>query len=198
MSPSDWDTTNEVLYQLCRKHPRHTDNGEVLAKILLVGRAYAAAIERRRDRKSVEKNERYYRNTVAQAIQSSSIDRWLQRARAVVPGTPEALSAMVEIHGSTTRLFNEISGLQKRSLASKYLHFHVPELFYIYDSRAVNALREFSDVLPRARRSDGSGDNEYRKFAGKCSVLAAYCEKKLDLRPLPRHIDNLLLKINER
>ncbi|MGQ0578153.1 MAG: hypothetical protein ACT4PQ_04490, partial [Betaproteobacteria bacterium] len=94
--------------------------------------------------------------------------------------------------------FSEISDLEKRSLASKYLHFHVPKLFFIYDSRAVEAMREFSDVLPRAGRTDGTGDNEYRKFAEKCSALGAHCTNEFGLCPLPRQIDNLLLKVNER
>jgi hypothetical protein len=102
------------------------------------------------------------------------------------------------VHGQTTRLFSEISHLEKRSLASKYLHFHVPKLFFIFDSRAVEAMREFSDILPRAGRTDGTGDNEYRKFAGKCSALVGYCNEKFGLRLLPRRVDNLLLKVNER
>lgn len=107
------------------------------------------------------------------------------------------MRTMVAVHGQATRLFSEISNLQKRSLASKYLHFHVPTLFFIYDSRAVEAMREFSDVLPRAGRADGTGDNEYRKFAEKCSALVTYCSNTFDLCPLPRQIDNLLLKVNE-
>jgi len=46
----------------------------------------------------------------------------------------------------TKKLFSKISGLNKRSLASKYLHFHVPELFYISDSRAYDAMRN-SELL---------------------------------------------------
>jgi hypothetical protein len=39
------------------------------------------------------------------------------------------------------------SGLNKRSLASKYLHFHVPELFYISDSRAYDDAMRNSELL---------------------------------------------------
>lgn len=198
MSPSKWDAGNRVLYDLCREHPAHTDNGEVLAKILLIGRVYAAAIERRRTKSDDHDNDRFYVETVAPAIRASNIDKWLRRARAVEPGTPDGTRALIAVHGDTTRLFSEISQLEKRSLASKYLHFHVPKLFFIYDSRAVEAMREFSDVLPRAGRTDGTGDNEYRKFAGKCLALVDYCEKAFGLHLLPRQVDNLLLKVNER
>lgn len=198
MSPSKWDASNRVLYDLCREHPAHTDDGEVLAKILLVGRVYAAAIERRRTKTDDHDNDRFYLETVAPAIRASSIDKWLHRARTAAPGTPEGLCVLIEVHGQTTRLFSEISQLEKRSLASKYLHFHVPKLFFIYDSRAVEAMREFTHVLPRAGRTDGTGDNEYRKFAGKCVALVNHCEKEFGLHLLPRQVDNLLLRVNER
>ena len=107
------------------------------------------------------------------------------------------MQVLIEVHGQTTRLFRDISDLEKRSLASKYLHFHVPNLFFIYESRAVEALREFAEMLPKASRTEGIGDNEYRKFAEKCLALVAYCEAQFGLRPLPRHVDNLLLKVNE-
>jgi hypothetical protein len=87
--------------------------------------------------------------------------------------------------------------MQKRSLASKYLHFHVPQMFYIFDTRAVKATREFSDVLPRATKLTGQGDDEYRKFAEKANSLARLCEDKFGLSLSPRQLDNLLLKVNE-
>lgn len=197
MSRSKWDTSNNVLYELCSRYPAHIDDGEVLAKILLVGRVYAAAIERRRNKEDDHENDRFYTHVVAPAIISSGMDEWLHRARTAVPGTPHGTQVLVEVHGLTTSLFSEISDLEKRSLASKYLHFHVRGLFYIYDSRAVEALREFSAILPRATRTEGRGDNEYRKFAEKCNALVAYCESQFGLRPSPRQVDNLLLKVNE-
>jgi hypothetical protein len=43
-------------------------------------------------------------------------------------------------------LFAAITQREKRSLASKYLHFHVPHVFYLYDSRARRAITK---VVPR-------------------------------------------------
>ena len=104
---------------------------------------------------------------------------------------------MVAVHGRLTALFRQISELNKRSLASKYLHFHVPGLFFIYDSRAVEAMREFSDVLPRAVRLQAPGDSEYSKFVQKASALVQLCEREYGLSLSPRQVDNLLLKVNE-
>lgn len=198
MSPSAWEASNRVLYDLCRDSPAHRDNGEILAKVLLIGRVYAAAIERRRNKDDDHENDRFYIDTVAPAIRGSAIDDWLHQARTATPATPAGLQAMIEIHGKVTGLFSEISDLEKRSLASKYLHFHVPRLFFIFDSRAVESMREFSDVLPRASRSEGNGDNEYRKFAEKATALVELCYREYGLSMRPRQIDNLLLKVNER
>jgi hypothetical protein len=193
IAPSVWDPTNRVLYDLCRKTPDHTAAEGVLAKILLIGRAYAAAIERRRNKDDNHFNEDFYVDTVAPAILASDVDTWLCEARSVAPGTEQGLRSLVRVHGETTKLFEEISGLDKRSLASKYLHFHVPKLFYIFDARAVSGIREFSDVLPRASRNDGRGDNEYRKFAEKCSALVLLCKNEYGLVLSPRQLDNVLL-----
>lgn len=47
MGTTPWDLGNQVLYDLCRQYPGHTDEQAVIAKIWLIGRTYAAAIERR-------------------------------------------------------------------------------------------------------------------------------------------------------
>ncbi len=197
MSPTPWDASNRVLYDLCREHPAHRDGDEILAKVLLIGRVYAAAIERRRNREDDHENDRFYIDTVAPTIRASAIDKWLHQARTARPATPTGIKTSVEVHGLVTELFSQISDLEKRSLASKYLHFHVPRLFFIYDSRAVEAMREFSDVLPRATRSNGNGDNEYRKFVEKATSLVQLCERDYGLSMLPRQLDNLLLRVNE-
>ncbi len=195
MSPSHWDLSNDVLYAMCARWPSHTVPEEILAKVLLIGRVYAAAIERRKQ-KSSHQNDRFYTHVVAPKIQGSPMDQWLGTARNVDPTTPDGLRTMVAVHAEVTRLFKKISKMQKRSLASKYLHFHVPKLFFIYDSRAVKAMREFSDVLPRASRAGGAGDNEYRKFADKAASLVVLCEQEHGLRMTPRQLDNLLLASN--
>jgi len=197
MSPNVWDFANRVLYDLCRDYPAHADAQVVLAKVNLIGRVYAASIERKRPRANDETSDRFYRRTVAPLIIRSGIDRWLYKVHQTEPGTPEALAAVVEVHGLTTSLFKRISTLEKRSLASKYLHFHRPRHFFIYDSRAVEAMRAYSSLLPRSSRSSHVGDNEYRKFAEKCTRLTAFCQREFGLSPLPRHIDNLLLGFNE-
>jgi len=190
-----WHFSNEVLYDLCREQPLHTEIGVVLAKILLIGRVYAVAIERRRSNN--EGNDVFYKTTVAPKIIKSRIDHWIEAAKKATPASAAALDVMVEIHGRTTQLFRKISGLEKRSLASKYLHFHVPHLFFIYDTRAVEGMRAVSQIVGRVSSYTGSGDKEYRKFAEKCSRLRSHCVAEFGAHLSPRQLDNLLLALYE-
>src|SRR5688572_16232083 len=43
-APSDF--LNALLYRLCRLHPNHESNEIILSKTLIIGRVYAAALER--------------------------------------------------------------------------------------------------------------------------------------------------------
>ncbi len=191
-SPSAWDKSNEFLYSLCKKYPSHISEDEIVAKILLIGRTYAAAIERRRyiDHFGVEN---FYLDIVAPKIKESKIDIWLQNAREAKPGTQQGLETMIATHEKVTNLFGEISGDQKRSLASKYLHFHAPKLFYIYDSRAKKALTYYTNQAPSIYRNIIQGDLEYRKFVTKASQLSELCSKQFKTKLNPRQLDNLLL-----
>ena len=192
-SSSPWDLGNQVLYDLCRTHPDHTDASAVIAKIWLIGRSYAAAIERRREK--TDENDDFYVNTVAPAIISSDIDLWLQRTSEHKAPTHRSLQDILSTHASVTSLFSKITGLEKRSLASKYLHFHQPSLFYIYDTRAVEGMRKLSSVVGRASAGEAIADVEYRKFAEKCLRLQENIEKNFGVLLTPRELDKLLLEV---
>jgi hypothetical protein len=190
-APSPWDLSNEVLYSLCRNHPGHTDPNVVIAKLLIIGRVYATAIERRRSK--YREDDDFYVKRVAPRICRSPIDAWLEEARCLGPASAQSFQCLVKIHDRTTQLFKEISGLEKRSLASKYLHFHVPELFFIYDSRASKGMSALGSIVARASKSVGTGDNDYRKFVEKCICLKNYCVRHFRVALSPRQLDTLLL-----
>lgn len=193
-SPSPWDLGNEVLYELCRKHPSHTEVPAVIAKVWLIGRSYAAAIERRREKD--DENDDFYVQTVAPALLRSDIDMWIENAARHKKPNATSLEAILATHANVTELFNQISGLEKRSLASKYLHFHAPNLFYIYDTRAVEAMRTLSSVVGRAGKGSTLADNEYRKFAEKCLRLQEHINEEFNVLLTPRELDKLLLEIH--
>lgn len=193
LSRNPWELSNRVLYNLCEQYPSHRSRDEVLAKILLIGRVYAAAIERRRSKAA--KNGAFYLSTVVPRVTRSRIDTWIGDAKAATPGTPAATSILVDTHSKVTKLFNRISEQNKRSLASKYLHFHVPNLFFIFDSRAVLGMSRVTSIVGRASRSDGKYDNAYRKFVEKCLLLESHCKREFGRRLSPRQLDNLLLSL---
>lgn len=191
--PWFWDFGNEVLYQLCRKHPSHSDPSIAAAKVWLIGRSYAAAIERRRITEPDPGN--FYITRVAPEIVRSEIDERISALKPLRKLTHQTFPAIVETHKYVTDLFHRISGQDKRSLASKYLHFHLPALFFIYDSRAVQAMRELSAITGRASKNGAGGDNEYRKFAEKCLALREHIHAHHGVMLTPRQIDRLLLQI---
>lgn len=201
--PNPWDLGNSVLYKLCQEHPLHKEEQAVLAKIWLIGRAYAAAIERRRPRKEKadcikEKNDDFYLDIVAPKIMESSIDKWISEIKKEHNGpTIKSLNDILSVHMEVTNLFEKISGLNKRSLASKYLHFHIPKLFYIYDSRVVNVMNRLASILSFEKNATtvDNHDPEYSKFAEKCLHLQTHIEKEFKVLLTPRQIDNLLLDI---
>jgi hypothetical protein len=193
--PSPWDLGNRVLYDLCKAHPGHRAEAEIVAKIWLIGRAYAAAIERRKN--GDENNDNFYLGTVAPSIRKSDIDRWLGALKKVASTTTETLPLVTQTHQNVMNLFEQVSGLNKRSLASKYLHFHYPNIFFIYDSRACNAMRMLKVITGRAPKANGEGDNEYRKFVIKCVALREYIKNKYRVSMTPRQLDTLLLLIED-
>ena len=125
IAKSAWDLGNKVLYKLCSERPLHKTDQEIIAKIWLIGRSYAAAIERHKSKSSDSKGDKFYERKVAPKIRCSKIDKWFTRLKR----DPKAENA-IELHSKLTGLFYEISELEKRSLASKYLHFHQPDLFF--------------------------------------------------------------------
>ncbi len=193
--PSPWDLGNDVLYGLCRAHPDHQSASAVVAKTWLIGRSYAAAIERRRN-KTVE-NDDFYITVVAPGISSSGIDQWLHEIKSIAEPTDDTSDQIVRVHGRVTALFEQLTGLEKRSLASKYLHFHLPHLFFIYDARAVKGLQRLRTVAGRASAVRvQEADGEYRKFFQKCLRLRRHVEREFGILLSPRAIDNLLLKVS--
>jgi hypothetical protein len=195
-SVQPWDLANDILYKLCHEHPEHTDSQAIIAKIYLIGRAYAAAIERRKPVSEEQFNgDFFYTNKVAPEIQNSDIDKWFLQLRGFEEINDQNSRRILEVHYEVTKIFYKISGLEKRSLASKYLHFHFPRLFFIFDTRARNALGEFSSITRRATRNDTGVDNDYSKFFEKCRRLRNYIHEEYQIEFLPRHLDNLLLDV---
>lgn len=194
-SNSPWDLANKTIYDLCRKHPKHKDDKEIIAKVWIIGRTYAAAIERSKSRGKFKGND-FYVDCVAKCIRKSHIDEWFSSLKDIRSLDHDTLKPILKVHCKVTNLFEDISEQEKRSLASKYLHFHFPKLFFLYDSRTKNAIKKLSNIIGRAGRFDGCADNEYRKFCEKCLKLRDHIKEQFGKTLKPRELDKLLLDLS--
>jgi hypothetical protein len=195
IKPSPWDFGNSILYDLCREYPHHNNEDEIIAKVWLIGRSYAAAIERRKNVEVDVSGDGFYISTVAPVIRKSKIDSWLEPLCNLDQVDNESLSQILKVHFDVMSLFRKISGLEKRSLASKYLHFHFPELFFMYDSRASYGVSRLSEITGRSSRSAGEYDITYSKFCEKCLKIGEYVSNEFGTQLTNRQLDILLLDV---
>ena len=90
--------------------------------------------------------------------------------------------------------FYELTGLEKRSLASKYLHFHCPEKFFIYDSRARTGIGKLVKKSGKELlKNVPDYDLEYGDFVCRMIELQEYLDEQLGVYELPRKLDSFLL-----
>ena len=200
-----WDLANSVLYKLCEEHPEHNKPEKILAKTWLIGRSYAVALERRKIKDKLN-NDDFYSKEVVPNFQNSELDkklRTLKEKHKLL--TVEALMDSLEIHKYLTALTCKFTEIEKRSFSSKYLHFHFPDLFFIYDSRAVAALGIFVKKIPKETSqfltlADSKNvDKTYAEFACKCFYLLQEIEIQRGIKLTIRELDTLFLKLaNEK
>lgn len=193
---SIWDFGNEVLYKLCAENFYHTNDERILAKVWLIGRAYAAAIERRRIKEA--NNDDFYIGKVVPAFKNSELDIRLRELSRFDKLTEENLGNTLETHFYFTKLTADLTGLEKRSFCSKYLHFHLPNLFPIYDSRVAGSLRKLISKTPQSfyqLLSSTNIDQEYAKFVCKSIEVRRNVESELGREITLRQFDNLLIDL---
>ena len=192
---SRWEFGNSILYQMCEDNPLHNDADVVIGKIWLIGRSYAAAIERRKNADDYQGDDFYYDAVAPKMLEigkelDSRIESLKNNTGIIADCVPEILST----HKYLMDAFMDLTGLEKRSLASKYLHFHCPEKFFIYDSRA---RAEIGKIVKRPNKKILLGiddhDAEYGDFVCRMLELQEYLDEKLGVYEKPRAIDSFLL-----
>jgi len=192
-----WDFGNAILYDMCSKQFHHIEDEKIVAKVLFIGRIYAAAVERRRNKKN-DINDNFYIDTIAPTFRNSRLDDLLDELHAFKKLSVDCVSPVLGLHFYLTDLLKKITALEKRSFASKYLHFHLPDLFFIYDSRAVIALRQFDSRVPKDLNGFVDIENvdaEYAKFFLKCFDLKRRIEDRYQTHITNRQLDNILIDV---
>ena len=194
LSSTTWDVANQVLYDLCAAYPEHSRDDVIIAKVWIIGRTYAAAIERRRTI-GVESGDEFYETHVAPTIRRSYIDDWFRELRT---SSNDDTALNLETHEKVNKLFDDISELEKRSLASKYLHFHFPQRFYIFDSRASKAISRLTKPIRRGLPSLRAHDDVYARFYLRCKALTNDIVSNGGQHLVPRELDKVLLMYDRK
>lgn len=184
---------NKVLYRMCSDAPYHTDIDEIMGKVWIIGRSYSASIERKAGPKMIDGKD-FYKDQVAPAIKNSEIDLWLESVASIKRLTGENVHLALSAHKKVTNLFKEITGIEKRSLASKYLHFHKPNAFFIYDSIANTNIRKLLREKKSKFKYQKGFDNEYSSFVERCLYYRDnFFENEIGGLSTPRRLDMKLL-----
>jgi hypothetical protein len=183
-----WDWANEVLYRMCRDDPHHRNCDVITGKLWLIGRAYAASIER-----GARKGEGVYA-LVAPNIAGSDLDKWLDSVADVKRVDTDNVHRVLAVHQRFIDLLKE-TNRERRSFASKYLHFHNPTAFFIFDSRADREIRRRvgrrRHILPR---SCVKADPAYAAFVLRCiEYLSHEAGTRHGIPMTPRQLDKELL-----
>lgn len=197
LASSPWDLGNQVLYSLCQDHPNHDRGDAIIAKIWLIGRSYAAAIERRKN--AEDTSDDFYETIVVDRIKKSKLDEWLASLPDRMTDPWTELGTIITAHKRLMDLFSDMTGLEKRSLASKYLHFHRPDLFFIYDSRAREAIGKVTPRLNHIKDITAQDqDSEYHSFCRRAQCLREDIRARFDKTLNPRQLDKILLRITDK
>lgn len=173
------DARTRALYELCFLHRSHFRSEIVADKLRMILRLCA---EHGLGVDTLSPEFAAYR------LGRSGLDRWfagLATAERIDP------ALVFEVHKRVMDLFEDLPPQQARSLASKYLHFHFPELFYLYDSRVETAAialeQEECGYL-----AGGDHDPDYARFFACCRRLAESFAPLAGRCPNPRELDRLL------
>ena len=197
-----WKLGNDILYDMCKKYPFHIEETEVIAKVWLIGRSYAAAIERGAiDKDGKENTELIYESILPEVFSeyNNKIDDSLSKTNS------SDLKQIFSTYDLVLECFNKISNKWNRSLTSKYLHFHKPENYYLMDSRAKTGLKNVLEALSinsPLKRSDimnypilHKESEDYIRFYLKCQKCHKVLEEEFNRKLSKRDFDNLLLVI---
>ena len=178
---------NEILYRMCREKPRHKDIDTVKSKLWLIGRAYSAAIERKA-------GSQFKIDDAANILINSEIDTHINRLLKINRIDDKNLELLLQAHKALTDSLKEATGIDKRSLASKYLHFHAPKAVFIYDSIANSKIRLLLNPLQRRFKCNKKYDLPYEGFVRRCLHFRDFVyENQIGALATPRKIDMYLI-----
>jgi hypothetical protein len=194
-----WSLSNDILYEMCKKYPSNAIKEQVIAKTLIIGRVYAVSLERGKGNINI-RGDKFYSDKVFPSVKRFFKNNSTSLRSAV---KKNVINEGVSLHEKFVKNLRNLRRSNKISFASKYLHFHYPAIFYIYDSRAKKAIsilnRHFNGdkKLTEADKIKNTNlsSHEYLNFVSKCEILRNKLEKKYNRKISLRKFDTILISI---
>ena len=191
-----WSIANDTLYSLCQTYPDHTDIEATVAKLWIIGRTYNAQIERRKtsdQQKQQDRADGGIYHVVAKTLQESDFDQYLKPLAQLQDVNTDNLIQVLAVHDQLLQLLMSHVEQRNTSFVSKYLHFHYPQLFFILDKMAEQALKQYGIDYIDTDYTE-SHDIRYRRFCNRTLALRNQIKDNFNIAMTPRALDNLLLR----
>ena len=106
-----WTLGNDILYKMCADNFTHDSDEKIIAKVWLIGRSYAAAIERRKNKNPDDESDNFYIKTVVNTFKNSCLDEKLKEIIECKVFTIDVLQKAIGAHYYLTNIINKITDL---------------------------------------------------------------------------------------
>ena len=194
-----WDLSDKVLYDMCKNHPLHDNPKEIIMKTLIIGRVYSVQLERRKNKDNLI-GDRFYEDKVIPTFLKSKLDEKLSFLRSKNLKT-SVFEDVFSVHKSLMDSLHKITDMDKRSFCSKYLHFHQPKLFFLYDSRLCQSVSILSGKITKEQKETFVNtrkdyDKTYVEFFLKCYNLKEKLQEYLGRTLTIREFDNIMIEMS--
>lgn len=186
-----YSISDRILYNLCKKYPYHKNKREIAAKVGIIGRSYAAGLERHSKKDLDGIIDFFYGNRKA----IGNVIRTIKLIHE--PLTELKLRKIIFQHGIFLKILKKLTAQTSvRSFSSKYMHFHCP-VVPIYDSVVSKEIRRLYPLTNKKINrfpNPKNGDDEYHAFCVR--FLALYndlreIKLKVDVKKVDRYLYSL-------
>ena len=158
-----WDYANNVLYDMCKSGLSDCNKEVIAGRLLIIGRTYAATLER-------NKSPKEYNNDTYQLYSCvADLDVWKTITTELKGIKNTNKDEIIKAHYKVVEEIKKKGTNNKVSLVSKFMHFHWPSHFFIYDEQARRAItfltpgrKTLSDNLKELEWKQGVVSGPYR------------------------------------
>jgi hypothetical protein len=189
---------NQVLYAMCFDRPEHGDPFVTAGKMLMIGRVYSASPERKAGKAAVAGENLF--TILAERLAATHIDERLAAIPFETRLSEDLVPKVLALHGllntevrEGTHRWSVTQGAPQRvSFASKYLHFHRPNAFPLFDRYACLGLASLTKGFRYENRcSDVTINKDYQRFVGR--LLHFVAQRSPEAGWTPRSLDTMLV-----